>query len=199
MNARRCSVCTSTNGHQSANTFSHSVCSFLSRPILRSVCSVCLGAITPLVSHRLRLHETVLVCTSTHGHQKHQHILKVGLFVLKSANPWLYSSGPSHLLGPNSPPVTRDGARCVRVRMVIEAPTHSQIRSVCSYVGQSAHRSVLYYSGPSHILYLITSSHTRRCWCVRVRMVIRCVRAAWSSRHQHSLKVGLCILKSANP
>jgi hypothetical protein len=53
---------------QHQHAFSKSVCLFLSRPILSSVRSVP-RAITPLATLQLQSHETVLVCTSTHGHQ----------------------------------------------------------------------------------------------------------------------------------
>jgi hypothetical protein len=52
-------VCTSTHGHQGTNTFPTSVCLVLDRSILGSVRSVT-PVITPLVSHHLRLHETML-------------------------------------------------------------------------------------------------------------------------------------------
>jgi hypothetical protein len=74
------------HGHQGTNTVSKSVCVFLSRPILNSVRSVC-RIIIPLVSHRLHEYETMLGVYKYEWSPKHQHILKVGLPVLKSANP----------------------------------------------------------------------------------------------------------------
>jgi hypothetical protein len=68
VNTRRCSVCTNTHGHQSTKAFSKSVCVFLSRSILNSVRPVPRVTVHH-VSHHLWLHETMLVCTSKHGHQ----------------------------------------------------------------------------------------------------------------------------------
>jgi uncharacterized membrane protein len=140
MNTRRCSVCTSTSGHQSTNTFSKSVCLFLSRPILSSVCSVCLGAITPLVSHRLRLHETVLVCTSTHGHQSTNTFSQsVCLFLSR-----LFLS------------LVRFVTRVTVYPHHLEA--HETMLGVCEYAWSTTHRDMLSWSVCSYVGHSLTRS-----------------------------------------
>jgi hypothetical protein len=130
---RRCSVCTSTHGHRSTNAFSKSVCVFLSRPILDSARSVT-RTTTPLVSHHLQSHEMMLGVSECARSSTHQHMLNVGLFVLRSVDPELgpFRMRSHHTSCISSTLVTRGDARCVRVRMVIKVPTHSHSRSVCS-------------------------------------------------------------------
>jgi hypothetical protein len=115
---------------------------------------------------------------------KHQHILKVGLFVLKSANPYLCPFS-SHLLFHTTlshttrySVYTRRCSVCTNTHRHQSTITHYQSRSVCSRVGQSLTRSV----------------------CIPSPSVTRddagVYEYTWSSKHHHTFSKSVCLLLS---